>query len=143
MYGKEIIRTLPCYHCVHCIGEDDMVKGTFKKRKCELSNRWGSMNKAHICKCFENKNRSSSVETFNGYRIRKDQIEDYRTANQWREAGFEIKSGEVATKMYSRRSSAENNGRLYEYFLPNQVVKISAERDPFYSQSNIGKIWTK
>lgn len=123
MYSDNILRNLPCYHCVHCMGCDGMKRGVFTKRKCELTNRWGSMNKAFYCTKFENRRQESSVETVNGFRIRKDQIEDYRTANQWAENGYRVKAGEAGVEMYANRMAAMNNGKTFRYYLPEQVVK--------------------
>lgn len=123
MYGEEILRQLPCYHCTHCIDSKDMKRGVFAQRKCDLTNRWGSMQKAFYCTKFENRQKQSSSEEINGYRIRKDQIEDYRTANQWAEAGYMVRDGEEGTEMYASRMAAMRDGPVYTYYLPEQVEK--------------------
>lgn len=121
MYSEEVLRQLPCYHCVHCVECKDMKRGAFTKRKCSLTNRWGSMNKSFCCTKFENKRGQSSTEEVNGYRIRKDQVEDYRTANQWAEAGYRVKPGAEGIEMYASRFSAAHDGPVFIYYLPEQV----------------------
>lgn len=121
MYSEIQIRQLPCYHCVHCIECKDMIRGRFTKRKCDLTKRWGRMDKACYCTKFEDKRKESSPALFNGYRVRKDQIEDYRTTNQWASAGYVIRDGAVGTEMYASRFSAMNDGPRFIYFLPDQV----------------------
>lgn len=126
MYSEIVLRQMPCYHCIHCVDSKDLKRGVFTKRKCELTNRWGSMKKAFNCTKFENKQRQSSTEEINGYRIRKDQIEDYRTANQWAEAGYRVKPGAVGTEMYASRMAAMRDGPVYTYYLPDQVIRPPA-----------------
>ena len=134
MYSEDMLRTLPCYHCIHCVDSDDMVGGRFQKRKCDLTNRWGRMDKANYCNYFENMQKESSDTEINGYRVRKDQIEDYRTERQWNNSGYIVKEGEKGKLMYASRFSAMKRGRVFEYFLPDQV---EASADPFYSEENM------
>ena len=124
MYSEEVLRQLLCYHCAHCVESRDMRRGRFLKRKCALTNRWGSMEKAFFCRRFENRRDTSSDQEVNGYRIRKDQVEDYRTEKQWLDAGFRVKPGAEGTKMHATRMAAAYEERAYEYYLPEQVVKI-------------------
>ena len=133
MYSEEMLRTLPCYHCIHCVDKDDMVRGRFQKRKCDLTNRWGRMNKANYCNCFENMQKKSSETEINGYRVRKDQLEDYRTECQWNDSGYIVKEGEKGKVMYASRVSAMNHGRVFEYFLPDQVTLIVEESPSEFS----------
>lgn len=128
MYSENILRQLPCYHCVHCVGSKDLKRGSFAKRKCALTERWGSMQKAFYCTRFENKLAESSDEQINGYRIKKDQTEDFRTANQWLEAGYKVKAGEKGAEMYATRMAAMNNGKRFLYFLPEQVRPIDSRK---------------
>ncbi len=121
MYSESVLRILPCYHCIHCVEVDRMVRGRFQRRKCELTGRWGSMDKARYCTRFESQQKKSSSTKINGYKIRKDQIEDYRTARQWIDAGFKVKEGSIGKKMYASRYAAMNHGPVFEYFLPEQV----------------------
>lgn len=130
MYSENVLRQLPCYHCVHCVGVKDMKRGSFTKRKCALTERWGSMRKAFCCTRFENKHTESSKEQFNGYRVKKDQTEDFRTANQWLDAGYKVKAGEKGTEMYATRIAAMSNGKRFVYFLPEQVRPINGNEQP-------------
>ena len=123
MYSKNSLRQLPCYHCVHCKESTGYRRGHFEKRKCALTNRWGSMNKAFYCTRFQNRQQESSPMEINGYRIRKDQVEDYRTENQWAAAGYVVRSGCFGTEMYATRSAAMSNGKRYIYYLPEEVRK--------------------
>ena len=68
MYSENILRQLPCYHCTHCIGSKDMKRNVFTKRLCDLTNRWGCMDKAFYCTKFENIRMESSNYEVNGYR---------------------------------------------------------------------------
>lgn len=121
MYSGEILRQLPCYHCVHCVEKKGMKRGRFAKRKCALTNRWGNMNKAFCCMKFENKRAQSSTEEVNGCRIRKNQVEDYRTANQWESAGYRVKPGAKGAEMYASQMAAMQNAQTFIYYLPEQV----------------------
>ena len=123
MYSEEILRRLPCYHCVNCIDKKDMKNGVFTKRKCSLTNRWGHMNKSYTCTMFENISKSSSTTMYNGFLVSKDQIEDYRTEKQWNESGYKVKDGSTGYEMYASRWSARNDGKRYVYYLPEQVEK--------------------
>lgn len=123
MYSENILRRLPCYHCIHCVESKDMRRGSFAKRKCGLTQRWGSMKKAFYCTKFENKRKQSSAAEVNGYRIRKDQVEDYRTANQWAEAGYRVRSDAQGAEMYASRVAAMHDGPRYTYYLPDQVER--------------------
>lgn len=136
MYSEVKLRTVQCYQCVHCIGAAGMDRNGFRfqKRKCDLTDRWGRMDKAQYCNFFESKRKISSTDEINGYKVRKDQIEDYRTERQWNDSGYIVKEGEKGKLMYSSRFSAMNRGRVFEYFLPDQV---EASADPFYSEENM------
>lgn len=129
MYSKEILRQLPCYHCVHCKGNKDLKGLVFTKRFCQLTQKWGDMNSAFYCKKFKDKRQESSDYEVNGYRIRKDQLEDYRTENQWVEAGYRLKPGAQGRKMYATRMAAMHEGRVYTYYLPEQVEKRVRNED--------------
>ena len=76
------------------------------------------------CLQFNNRISESSSEEYNGFRVRSKQVEDYRTKNQWLETGYVVKTDAVGTEMYAVLLAAENNGRRYIYYLPDQVVKI-------------------
>ena len=123
MYSENVLRQLPCYHCVHCVEKKGLKGLVFTKRRCALTNRWGSMNKAFYCTKFENLQKESSTHEVNGYRIRKDQIEDYRTANQWEKAGYRVKRGSEGVRMYATRMAAMQDGPVFTYYLPEQVIK--------------------
>ena len=124
MYSENMLRIIPCYHCVHCVEEKDMKRGRFTKRKCDLTNRWGSMNKAYFCNKFEDRRSESSTYEYNGHRVRKDQIEDYRTERQWAEVGYCVKEDAVGYEMYATRMAGMHNGPTFIYYLPDQVMKI-------------------
>lgn len=124
MYSEEILRRLPCYHCVHCKESKEMKYGRFTKRKCELTKRWASMNSSFTCTKFENKSKSSSITMYNGFLVRKDQVEDYRTKTQWYESGYKVKEGSIGHEMYATRMGAYNNGKRFLYYLPEQVEKM-------------------
>ncbi len=130
MYSEVKLRTVQCYQCVHCLGATGMDRNGFRfqKRKCALTDRWGRMDKARYCYFFENKRKTSSTDAINGYKVRKDQIEDYRTERQWNESGYSIKDGEKGQLMYASRFSATNSGKIFEYFLPNQIQNMSKNK---------------
>ena len=123
MYSETKLRRLPCYHCIHCVEARKLQYGRFTERKCDITNRWGRMDKSNCCTKFENKQSHSSDHKYNGFLVRKDQIEDYRTENQWLEDGFVVKKNAVGTEMYASRMSAMNNGRRFIYYLPDQVKR--------------------
>ena len=125
MYSDIVLRTLPCYHCVHCSDQRKLKYNRFTERKCKLTNRWGSMNRAFYCNKFENTQIESSDYRYNGFLVRKDQIEDYRTERQWSESGFIVKPGEVGTEMYATRDAGIHNSKRFIYFLPEQVKKTN------------------
>ncbi len=86
-----------------------------------MTDRWGRMDKANYCNYFENNRKTSSTDVINGYKVRKDQIEDYRTERQWNDFGYVVKEGEKGQLMYASRFSATNSGKVFEYFLSDQV----------------------
>lgn len=56
--------------------------------------------------------------------MRSKQIEDYRTKNQWRQAGYAVKKDATGTEMYAVILSAQNDGKRFVYYLPEEVEKI-------------------
>lgn len=127
MYSENIVRRIPCYQCIHC-GECKKVDRYTTKRKCLLTGRWGRMDKAYYCNKFKHKQKESSTEEYNGYRVKKDQIEDYRTENQWIEDGFQIKEGVAGHRMYATRIAARNQGKTFVYYLPEEVEPLKNEK---------------
>ena len=97
----------------------------FSKSLCEITGKWGSMERAFFCLDFNNKTEKSDITEYHGYRIRNRQIEDWRTKNQWAEAGYYVKPEEQPTMMFKDFYSAENNLKngLFGYYLPEQVEK--------------------
>lgn len=124
MYSENVLRRLPCYHCVHCADRKGLKGRVFTQRRCALTNRWGNMNKAFYCTKFENVLEESSTREVNGYRIKKDQVEDYRTAKQWADDGYRVMPGIEGTKMYATRMAAMHDGPVFTYYLPDQVEKL-------------------
>ena len=123
MYSNHVLRQLRCYQCTHCIGSKEMKRGQFQKRLCDITNKWGNMEMAFYCTEFDNKREESSSYEYNGYRVKKDQIEDYRTKNQWEDAGYKIREGASGVEMYATRMAAMHNGKRFIYYLPEDVVK--------------------
>ena len=123
--SEEQLRTLKCYHCIHCEDEDDMRKMSFMKSLCGITGRWGSQKRAYWCIEFETPNYSSDITEYHGHKIRNRQYEDWRTENQWLEAGYYVKPGEQPTMMFKDfRSAEDNNPRgLFGYYLPEQVER--------------------
>lgn len=123
--SEEHLRTVKCYQCIHCKDEKDMRKMAFMKSLCAISGRWGSQKRAFWCLDFEGKNLKSDTNNYHGHRIRNRQVEDWRTKNQWEEAGYFVKFGEQPTQMFKDARSAEKNNErgLFEYYLPEQVER--------------------
>lgn len=123
--SEEQLRTVKCYQCIHCKDEKDMRKMAFTKSLCAISGRWGSTKRAYWCLDFEGESTKSSTTKYHGHRIRNRQVEDWRTKNQWAEAGYHVKPGEQPTMMFKDfRSAEDNNPRgLFGYYLPEQVER--------------------
>ncbi len=117
------LRTLKCWKCIYCENEKDLRKMSFSKSLCSITGRWGSMNRAFFCLDFDMGNIKSDMTEYHGHRIRNRQAEDWRTKNQWNEAGYSVKPGEKPTLMFKDHFSAENNNErgLFGYYLPEQV----------------------
>lgn len=120
------LRHLQCWHCTHCF-ETASHNGwdASNKSRCAKNNTWGSMDRAFFCEEYLGNNREGSDTTeYHGYRIKNRQVEDWRTKNQWAEAGYRVKPGEQPTMMWKNFLSAENNYQrsgLFGYYLPEQV----------------------
>jgi len=123
--SEEQLRTVKCYKCIHCKDEKGMRKMSFTDSLCAISGRWGSQKRAYWCLDFEGHSSGSDTTEYHGHRIRNRQVEDWRTKNQWEEAGYFVKFGEQPTLMFKdARSAEENNERgLYGYYLPEQVER--------------------
>ena len=122
------LRHLQCWHCTHCFDKSgDKGADASSKSRCAKNNTWGSMERAFFCEEFLGDNRGGSDTTeYHGYRIKNRQVEDWRTKNQWAEAGYYVKPGEQPTMMWKNFMSAENNyqrGGLFGYYLPEQVER--------------------
>ena len=121
------IRHLQCWHCTHCTDKDGMRGGDqFSKSLCGIDGTWGSMERSFFCLSFEDDRPQSDTTEYFGHRIKNRQVEDWRTKNQWLDAGYAIKPGEQPTMMFKNFLSAERNlqNGLFGYYLPDQVEKI-------------------
>ena len=119
------LRAQTCNHCSHQYEKSNIGRnGIFTTCRCDITGRKGSVNRGLYCLQFNNRISESSSEEYNGFRVRSKQVEDYRTKNQWLETGYVVKTDAVGTEMYAVLLAAENNGRRYIYYLPDQVVKI-------------------
>lgn len=120
--SEKQLRHLQCWHCSHCMASNA------SKSQCELTGRWGNMERAFFCLDFDNKRAVSNTTEFHGYKVKNRQIEDWRTKNQWLEAGYYVKKGEQPTMMFKDFLSAEHNYKngLFGYYLPEQVEKYNA-----------------
>lgn len=87
------------------------------------------MERAFFCEEYlDNNSWGSDTTEYHGYRIKNRQVEDWRTKNQWAEAGYYVKPGEQPTMMWKNFMSAENNyqrGGLFGYYLPEQVAPMN------------------
>ena len=121
------LRHLQCWHCTHCFDKSgDKGADASSKSRCAKNNTWGSMERAFFCEEYLDDNRGGSdTAEYHGYRIKNRQVEDWRTKNQWAEAGYHVKPGEQPTMMFKDfRSAEDNNPRgLFGYYLPEQVER--------------------
>ena len=101
-----------CYSCIHCKQTKSNKPGYPTKRLCEITKRWGSMNLGYDCSFFSYKQRPNAIGT-DGIPIKNKQPLDYRTSNQWLEAGRKIKQNAVGLVMHSNSHSL----RTYTYYL--------------------------
>lgn len=119
------LRSQTCNHCSHQYEKSDIQRyGIFTTCRCGITGRKGSVNRGLYCLQFNNRIHESFTEEYNGFKVRSKQIEDYRTKRQWLDAGYAIKADAVGTEMYAVLSAAENNGKRYIYYLPNEVEPL-------------------
>lgn len=118
------LRSQTCNHCLRKYESGDIVHGLFTTCRCGITGRKGSVNRGLYCLQFRNRMSESDTTEYNGFKVRSKQVEDYRTRNQWFDAGYAVKDGAVGTEMYAVLLSAENNGRRYKYYLPTEVERI-------------------
>lgn len=118
------LRSQTCNHCSREYEKSNIVRGLFTTCRCGITGRKGSVNRGLYCLQFRNRMNESDTTEHNGFKVRSKQVEDYRTKNQWLDAGYVVKDGVVGTEMYAVLSAAEHNGRRYTYYLPNEVEKI-------------------
>lgn len=119
------LRSVTCNRCSHQYEKSDISRGIFKKCRCDITGRKGSVNRGMYCMQFKDRMNASSSTEYNGYKVRSKQVEDYRTRRQWLDAGYYVKENAIGTEMYAVMSAAEHNGRRYIYYLPNEVEKIN------------------
>lgn len=119
-----LIRSLTCNHCLYQGEADEIEGGLTKTCRCKITKRIGSVRRGYYCQHFVNRTKESSDKKFNGYKVRSKQIEDYRTKNQWRQAGYAVKKDATGTEMYAVMLSAQNDGKRFVYYLPEEVEKI-------------------
>lgn len=114
---KEKLRTLTCFRCSHRGASD----GTAKRCFCEVTKRWGDVVRGYYCAKFERLEKSSCDLEFDGFPRRNLQLEDYRTARQWEEAGRGVNQDAKGRRMYANGSSS----RTFVYYLPEETHECS------------------
>lgn len=110
-----MIRHLTCWQCRH-LGEtksEGISNRDPIKNLCEITHRWGSLERGYDCKYFEYRQWHKRVAD-DGIEIKNRQPLDYRTEKQWLECGRKIKKGAVGKEMYASR---HNMKRTYRYYL--------------------------
>ena len=118
------IRSLTCNRCSHQYETTGDSRDIAITCRCDITGRKGSVSRGMFCLQFEDRIKNSFDEEVNGFKVRSKQVEDYRTRNQWERAGYAVKKGAIGTEMYAVLLAAENNGRRYIYYLPEEVEKL-------------------
>lgn len=118
MYADIQLRNNSCWQCVHCVkGDGDPVSGRHKKRLCDITGRWGSLQKGWYCLKYEYR-QLPNVTADDGIPVRNRLQEDYRTRKQWEEAGRKVKDTAEGVVMHANRHST----KTYLYFLEGDTI---------------------
>lgn len=117
-YSEERLRNFNCNYCKKCL--DCRSISGINKRLCAETKKWGSVAIGYHCMLFEDVRKESSTKEYNGLRIKADQLEDYRTEEEWLEECFVIKKDAKGKLMYPSMS-AMNLGITDIYYLPEEV----------------------
>lgn len=131
MYNETELRTVNCTRCEHCKDWLTRLEGhKIDKRLCEITKRYGSVALGRYCKLFEDIRKTSNLTEYNGFLVRKYQVEDYRTRKQWEKAGYQLKSDAVGKEMYAQIGAAlANSQHRYIYYLPHEVEPFTDEEE--------------
>lgn len=116
MLGKGSARTLTCFRCVH----RGLTTASAKRCYCELTKRVGNIERGYYCDKFERQETQSCDIEFNGFARRNLQLEDYRTAKQWTDAGRAVNEGAEGRRMYANGTSS----KTFVYYLPEETHEI-------------------
>lgn len=108
-----------CYSCVHCIDTKSNKPGYPTHNYCEVTKRWGKLQRGHYCNNFEYMQRPNAVGT-DGIPIKNKQPLDYRTANQWQEVNRQIKDNAIGVLMHSNSHSL----KVYRYYLIDETEPL-------------------
>ncbi|MEE3440142.1 hypothetical protein [Ruminococcus sp.] len=109
-------RSMTCWQCKHLADTKDrngLHGNSPVKSLCEITHRWGGLERGRTCDKFEYKQWHNSVAD-DGTEIKNRQPLDYRTENQWLESGRRLKQGAVGKEMYASR---HNMKKKYRYYL--------------------------
>lgn len=112
-------RSHTCWSCAHRGETGKSSTGRPETVKCTITKRTGKLARGHDCEHFECAYKGQEFGD-DGYPIKNRQPLDYRTANQWRDSGMRIRSGEKGTLMHPTRMIRQ----LYEYFLIEQTEPV-------------------
>lgn len=122
------LRTISCSKCCHSTSERNIKNGIndvrYKESYCDICSDWVKMTTSYKCPYFNDMRISDEVRYFNGYCIRTERKEDFRTKKQWEKAGYIVKPNEKGQEMYSsyKAFKKDPNYRI-TYFLPEQVER--------------------
>ncbi len=126
--NSEILRTIPCNKCSHSTSERNIKKGQndvrYKESYCDVFKVWLKMITSYKCPYFEDMRIDDDIRYINGYSIRNERKEDFRTQKQWEKAGFLVKPNEKGQEMYASYSAFKKDpdNRII-YYLPEQVER--------------------
>ena len=112
----EIKRSMTCWQCKHLadIKDRNGLHGVSpEKSLCEITHRWGNLERGRYCDKFEYRQWNNSVAD-DGIEIKNRQPLDYRTEKQWLECGRILRPGAVGKEMYASR---HNMKKKYRYYL--------------------------
>lgn len=118
-------RSMTCWQCKYLSDTKDrngVHNNNPVKSLCEITHRWGKLERGRTCDKFEYKQWHNSVAD-DGVEIKNRQPFDYRTEKQWLENGRRLKQGAVGKEMYASR---HNMKKQYRYCLMDETEEDNA-----------------
>lgn len=118
---KPLLRHESCWRCKSGHGGETICSspGRIVKVRCEKTGRMGSINRACYCQKFEPLYKAELYYADDGIPVRNKTSLDYRTENQWWEAGRWLKAAAKGIDMHATM----NSSKTFRYYLIDETVE--------------------